>query len=156
MEKKFLINFDIYVGYKKKLTPIFYHIKFSRNRNKLILLSIFTVICYRRTCFFNPIRIRITIDFFFINSITITITLNKMVIYNQYGSIKTFLFYFRFFLTFFARRNEFIWNEHKIMKEKSSKNILYNTLRYSENNVTVMETWRDVTLAWRYRYRDVT
>jgi len=47
VEKFFLINFDIYVGYKKKLTPIFYHIKFSRNKNfcsttrKIDFLNIF-------------------------------------------------------------------------------------------------------------------
>jgi hypothetical protein len=28
VEKFFLINFGIYVGYKKKLNPIFYHIKY--------------------------------------------------------------------------------------------------------------------------------
>jgi hypothetical protein len=32
MEKFFLINFDINVGYNKKLTLIFYQIKFSRNK----------------------------------------------------------------------------------------------------------------------------
>jgi hypothetical protein len=46
-EKNFLINFGIYVGYKKKLNSIFYHIKFSRNRNfcsitrKIDFLNIF-------------------------------------------------------------------------------------------------------------------
>ena len=46
-QKNFLINFGIYVGYKKKLNPIFYHIKFSRNKNfcsitrKIDFLNIF-------------------------------------------------------------------------------------------------------------------
>jgi hypothetical protein len=46
-QKIFLINFGIYVGYKKKLNPIFYHIKFSRNKNfcsitrKIDFLNIF-------------------------------------------------------------------------------------------------------------------
>jgi hypothetical protein len=47
VEKFFLINFGIYVGYKKKLNIIFYHIKFSRNKNfcsitrKIDFLNIF-------------------------------------------------------------------------------------------------------------------
>jgi hypothetical protein len=33
VEKFFLINFGIYVGFKKKVTLIFYYIKFSKNKN---------------------------------------------------------------------------------------------------------------------------